>query len=163
MRNQNIRLAFSALAISALVITANAQSKTKPRAPGAPASAQARFSGNLGASATASWVKTGDVFEAECLGQLDGNIEITLRFNGFAAPVSPTLGNHFTMDLKLEVTGNGVVYSGPAEGLNSQVVHLDAATVSSGVAIRLSRRVVAQTDVPAGTYANTGQVIISRM
>ena len=160
MRNQNIRLAFSTLAVSALVITANAQSK--PKMPGA-ASAQARFSGTLGASASASWVRNGDVFEADCLGQLDGNIGITLRFNGFAAPVSPTDGNSFVMDLKLEVTGNGVVYNGPAAGLNSQVVHLDAATVSSGVALRLSRRVVAQKDVPAGIYANRGEVIISRM
>ncbi len=162
MMQENFKkIALGGMAVFALVTTAVASPKTGTGVR--QVSQKVRFSGTFGASASSSWVKAGDTFEADCLGQLDGNTAVTIRFNNFAAPTGSTSGNYFSMNLVLEVTGAGVVYNGPAEGLNSQVVHLNASDLSGGVAIKLSRKIVALKDVPADVYANIGSVIISRM
>ena len=141
--------------------SAMAQSRVLQR--GAPSSAKVNFQGTLGASAVASWAKEGDIFEGECLGRFDGNVGVTLRFSGFADPQGLGASSHFSMAIRLEVLGVGVVYDGPADGLNAQVVQLEAASLKSGVSIKLSRKVVAIKTVPAGNYVNRGSVIVSLM
>ncbi len=119
-RTKSLKLVCGALLALAVVSSATAQSKLPQR--GTPSSAKVNFQGTLGASAVSSWVKVGDVFEGECLGRFDGNVGVTLRFSGFANPQGSAASSHFEMALRLEVVGIGVVFYGPAEGLNSQVV-----------------------------------------
>ena len=118
--------------------------------------------GSLGVKKDTSFLSAGDTISGTASITLVAPFDVTLRFVGFGDPVN--IGpSPFQMSLHFEVSGLGVIYDGPAAGINNTTVTLPTSTNAAGIGLVLARKLIVTKDVPMGSYSDKGQIIITQI
>lgn len=119
--------------------------------------------GSLNAVAnTSGLVRAGDEILGSSLMEFIADSGVTVTFSNFG---NPTDGKSapFDLNLEFEISGIGVVFRGPAAGLNGAWVNIPADGAKNGVAMVLRRSSHAVQNARAGSYVNVGLISISKI
>ncbi len=118
--------------------------------------------GGLGVFKETAFLSAGDQISGTATVTLVAPFDVSVRFSGFGNPTNGAV-SPFSMSLHCEATGLGVVYDGPAAGINNLTVTLPTSTTPTGVGLLLARTLIVTKDVSMGTYSDKGQIVISQI